>query len=106
MFFAPSFAATQALAANRTRAVAAALLIFVKTMLGMGIGPLLIGAISDRLAPLAGQNSLRYALLATVVFNAWSALHFLLAARAFRADLRVTRSESVSDISSASRNWT
>ena len=73
VFFGPSFAMAQALAAVRMRAVAASVLIFVKTMIGLGIGPLLIGRTSDLLMPSAGQHSLRYALLLAGVFNLWSA---------------------------------
>jgi predicted MFS family arabinose efflux permease len=91
VFFGPSFATTQALAAVRMRAVAASVLIFVKTMIGLGIGPLLVGRASDLLMPVANQHSLRYALLLTGIFNLWSALHFVLGARHLPADLRATR---------------
>ena len=87
VFFGPSFATTQALAPLRMRAVAAAVLIFVKAIVGMGLGPLIIGAISDLLAHGTGQHSLRYALLASAFFTAWSGLHFLRAASTFRSDL-------------------
>jgi MFS family permease len=87
VFFGPSFATTQALAGVRMRAVAAAVLVFVKAIVGMGLGPLLIGAISDLLAQGMGQDSLRYALLAAAFVTVWSGLHFLRAARTFRSDL-------------------
>jgi MFS family permease len=87
MFFGPSFAASQALAEPRTRAVAAAMLILVKTLFGMGLGPLAIGIASDSLAPAAGQHSLRYALLLVAVVNIVSAAHFMRAGKALRADL-------------------
>ncbi len=86
-FFGPSFAATQALAAPRMRAVTASILIFIKTMIGMGIGPFVIGRASDMLAPVYGGHSLRYALLLAAVFNIWSAWHFFLSAKYLRADL-------------------
>jgi MFS family permease len=87
MFFGPSFAASQALAEPRTRAVAAAMLILVKTLFGMGLGPLAIGIASDSLAPAAGQHSLRYALLLVAAVNIVSAAHFMRAGKALRADL-------------------
>src|SRR5690606_35659698 len=86
-FFGPSFAATQALAAPRMRAVTASVLIFIKTMVGMGIGPFLIGGASDLLLPTFGQHSLRYALLLAAIFNLGAALHFFLGARHLHADL-------------------
>jgi MFS family permease len=87
MFFGPSYATAQTLATPRTRAVAAAMLLFSKAIIGMGLGPLLVGTISDLLAPAAGVDSLRYGLLVAPVFNAWSAWHFFHAARRLRADL-------------------
>jgi MFS family permease len=86
-FFGPSFAATQALASPRMRAVTSSILIFIKTMIGMGIGPLLIGSTSDLLSPMLEQHSLRYALLLAVFFNLWSGVHFFLSARYMREDL-------------------
>lgn len=84
VFFGPSYAMAQALAAPRTRAVAASLLLFSKAIIGMGLGPLLVGMISDLLAPTAGVHSLRFGLLVAPVFNAWSAWHFFHAARRLR----------------------
>jgi predicted MFS family arabinose efflux permease len=88
VFFGPSFATTQALATERMRAVAAAVLIFVKTVVGMGLGPLVVGTISDALGEGAGQQSLRYALLTSAVFAVLSCAHFLRSAQTLRADIR------------------
>jgi predicted MFS family arabinose efflux permease len=90
VFFGPSFATTQALAAPQTRATAASIVIFVKAMVGLGLGPLLIGRVSDLLLPVAGRHSLRYALLLLGLFGLWSAVHFMLGARRLRADLDAT----------------
>jgi predicted MFS family arabinose efflux permease len=87
VFFGPSFAATQALAGPRMRAVTSSILIFVKTMLGMGLGPFLIGRASDVLSPTFSQHSLRYALLLAAIFNIWAAWHFFASARHLRKDL-------------------
>lgn len=87
MFFGPSYAAAQALAEPRARAVAAAVLLFSKAIIGMGLGPLLVGVTSDLLAPVAQQHSLRFGLLVAPAFNIWSALHFVHAARHLRTDL-------------------
>ncbi|MDQ2640417.1 MAG: MFS transporter [Pseudomonadota bacterium] len=81
MFFGPSYATAQALASPGSRAVAAALLLFSKAIVGMGLGPLLVGAASDLLAPLAGTHSLRLGMLLVPAFNVWAALHFIRAAR-------------------------
>ena len=58
VFFGPSYAAAQSLAAPGMRAVAASVLLFSKALVGMGLGPLLVGVCSDLLAPAAGTQSL------------------------------------------------
>jgi MFS family permease len=90
VFFGPSFAMTQALATLRVRSVATSLLLFVQTFIGLGLGPLLAGMISDYLAPSAGTDSLRYALVVVGLANVWSAAHYLRGARTLRADLEAT----------------
>jgi len=87
VFFGPSYATAQSLAAPRTRAVAASVLLFAKALIGMGLGPLLVGMTSDWLMPTAGADSLRHALLLVPLFNAWATVHFFLGARHLRRDL-------------------
>jgi predicted MFS family arabinose efflux permease len=88
VFFGPSYATAQSLAAPRTRALAASLVLFSKALIGMGLGPVLVGSASDLLAPVAGAHSLRLGLLLVPAFNIWAAVHFFRAAAHFRADLR------------------
>jgi MFS family permease len=90
VFFAPSFAMTQALAALRMRSVATSVLLFVQTLIGQGVGPSVAGFLSDRLAPSAGSASLGYALVIVGLVNVWSAAHYLWGARTLRADLERT----------------
>jgi MFS family permease len=88
----PAFAMTQSLVPLHTRAVAAAILLFVINMIGLGLGPQAVGIASDALYSRFGEDSLRYALLLSVVpVYAWSAVHFLLAARTLREELAETR---------------
>src|SRR5262249_59561920 len=81
VFFGPSFAMTQALATLRMRSVATSLLLFVQTLIGLGLGPLLTGVISDYLAPSSGTNSLRYALAAFCLAHVLSAGHYFFVVR-------------------------
>jgi MFS family permease len=90
-YYGPGFAMTQALASIRMRAVAASVLLFIQSLIGLGIGPILVGKISDLLADVAGKNSLRYGIVVVVFFNLWSAVHYALATRTLRADLETTR---------------
>ncbi|GGC88105.1 spinster family MFS transporter [Chelatococcus reniformis] len=63
------------------RATAVAILLLMSSLLGLGLGPVAVGVISDRLAPSLGSESLRYALMATTCMPIWAAIHFWLAAR-------------------------
>lgn len=60
---APSFNLLSQLVTQWQRATAFALQTVCTTLLGVGLGPLVTGAISDVLIPYAGDESLRYALV-------------------------------------------
>jgi hypothetical protein len=77
----------QSLAEPATRALAAALLILVGSLIGLGIGPLAVGVLSDALRPAHGAESLRLALLVVVPLLVWSAAHYFAASRTLAADL-------------------
>jgi predicted MFS family arabinose efflux permease len=62
----PVLAVTQGLAKVRMRARAAALVGMTFNLFGAGLGPLVVGVLSDVLAPRFGAESIRYALLAPV----------------------------------------
>jgi len=88
MYLGPTFAMTQSIAKPHMRALASAVLLFIINLVGLGLGPLVLGALSDALAPRLGIESLRYAIvIVAVVGNVWSALHYMLAARTLRHDL-------------------
>jgi hypothetical protein len=65
----------------------------MQTLIGLGLGPLLAGAISDYLRPTMGNDSLRYGLVIVGVINAWAAVHYFWGARTVREDmdLAITR---------------
>ena len=85
----PTFAIAQALVPPQMRAQAAAVLLLILNLVGMGLGPQLVGLLSDLLAPRFGAESIRWALLGTIVAGAsWSIVHYALAARTLREDLR------------------
>lgn len=90
VFFGPSFAMTQSLVTLRMRAVAASILLFVQTLIGLGLGPLFTGMISDALSSELGEQSLRYALVIVGFGNIWSAAHYFIGARSLRQDLKDT----------------
>ena len=89
MYLGPTFAMTQTLVRPHMRATASAILLFIINLIGLGLGPQAVGILSDLLRGEFGVESLRYAMLSVVVvFAAWSVIHYLLAARTLRADLK------------------
>ena len=63
-YVAPALALVQNLTPPRARATAAATLLLMFNIVGLGLGPLFIGTISDFLKPEYGDDSLRWALMA------------------------------------------
>jgi uncharacterized protein YneF (UPF0154 family) len=80
--------AVHSFAGSRERALAISLVLFMTTFVGMGVGPYVIGWLSDAFAPSMGKESLRYALLAISVTMPWAAVHFYLASRRSHIDRR------------------
>jgi len=76
-----AMAAVQSFAEPHRRATAVALVIFLYSVLGLGLGPYIIGLASDLLTPTFGRESLRYGLVAVSLFLPWAAAHYVLAAR-------------------------
>ncbi len=83
----PCYSLAQRLSLLRMRALAAAILLFMQNMIGLGLGPQITGFISDLLAPRFGDESLRYALLASSLAYPWAALHLWLGSRTLTGDL-------------------
>ena len=86
-YLGPTFAMVQGLVEVRMRALAAAVLLFVLNLIGLGLGPQIVGIVSDLLTPMFGIEGLRYALMAVFLGNLWSAFHYYIASRHLRADL-------------------
>jgi predicted MFS family arabinose efflux permease len=81
MVVGPLFAATQTFVSAGMRAVAIATMLFFCNLIGLGLGPLAAGALSDLLRPGFGEESLRYALLALCPGGLWCAWHLWRAAQ-------------------------
>lgn len=84
----PTFAMAQFLAPEGLRAMVSSILLFFANMIGLGLGPLTVGALSDAFASVAGTGSLRFGLLVVLPALAWCALHYLLAGRTLLAEMR------------------
>jgi len=84
----PLFATIQTLVPKRMRATAIALIYLCANLIGMGLGPLVAGTLSDLLQPIAGEESLRYALLALSPGYVWGGWHLLRASKTICGDLQ------------------
>ncbi|MEC7561339.1 MAG: MFS transporter [Pseudomonadota bacterium] len=83
-----TLAMTHGLVGLRMRALASAILFFILNLIGLGLGPWVIGLLSDQLAPTLGQESLRHAMLYLLpAMMTWSVVHFYLASRTLNEDL-------------------
>jgi MFS family permease len=83
----PLLATVQTLVPQQMRATAIALIYLFANLIGMGVGPLAAGAMSDAFRPWAGEESLRYALLALSPGYFWVAWHVWRAGRTVAGDL-------------------
>jgi len=109
-FYAPTFGAVQNMVEPRMRASASAIIIFFQNLVGMGLGPLFVGFMSDAFADrlfegdhasacvgtvaqtveacaTAGSLGIRYAMMSCAVVAFWAAFHYWLASRTLRRDM-------------------
>ena len=68
-YLGPSFALIQHLAPIKLRSVWAALTLLVINLVGLGLGPFLVGRLSDSLRPTYGAESLRWAMLCVALLT-------------------------------------
>jgi MFS family permease len=83
----PVLALLQRLVKPNMRAVSVAAFLLVLHLAGMGGGPLVVGALSDFLQPVAGSDSLRYALLCVIPLNGIAVWLFWRGSRYVKADI-------------------
>jgi len=86
-----SFAMTQTLLPPASRALGAAILLFCINIIGLGLGPFVVGILSDFFSAEHGADGLRYALVIVTLLNIWGSYHYYLAGRSLRADLEAVK---------------
>jgi|SRR5712672_55988 len=91
MIYGPMLAVIQTLMPPRMRAMSIAILTLFANLIGVGLGPLAAGALSDALRPSLGEESLRYALLAASPGYLWVSWHFWKASRTAMSDIAGTQ---------------
>ena len=87
MYVGPLLSLTQGLVPVRMRAVASASLLTVVNIVGLGLGPLLVGMMNDALAGTYGPHAIRYSLLVMAGLGVLATPSFLLCARTLREEL-------------------
>ncbi|MEM7267778.1 MAG: MFS transporter [Pseudomonadota bacterium] len=76
VFWGPTFAYAHAQLPSHQRPMATAIFLFLFNLVGLGLGPTLVGAASDALAAQGFENSLALALVGMHCCGLWGALHY------------------------------
>jgi len=90
IYFGPTYAMAQALAPMKMRARATSIVLFMQTLIGLGLGPYFVGKISDHLAATKGPDSLAWGLVIVGLVNIWAAWHFYRGSKTLTEDLDKT----------------
>ncbi len=83
LYYGPLYSSVQGLVTPQARAMASAVLLFAQNLIGLGLGPLFFGMLSDYFKPVAGEESVRWVLYAAAWLGIVPALFF------WRASLRL-----------------
>jgi MFS family permease len=96
MYLGPSYATMQRLVDIRERALGSAVLLLIVNLIGLGLGPTLVGVVSDLMnnrflaegvaTEVAKAQGLQWALIIMVTINAWSFIHYMIAAKTLVRD--------------------
>lgn len=97
-YLGPTFSMTQGMVGLRMRALAASISLFILNIIGLGLGPQFTGILSDLLRAFTdlGADSLRWALVFSLVFNLLSTGLYLTAGRTLKQDLAAGRAMDAS----------
>jgi MFS family permease len=96
IWYGPAYGLAQTLVLTRMRATLASVMYLLTSLISAGIGPQIVGLLSDWLAPAVGTDSLRYALAIIATLHLWAMVHFIRASRTLKTDLTRAASNSVS----------
>ncbi len=82
----PVLSAVQHLVPAESRATASALFLLINNLIGIGGGIFFLGALSDSLTPIYGEDGLRYSMLYSLVFYVIAAVLMALAAKPLKSE--------------------
>ena len=83
----PAYSMAQGLVPLRMRARSVAILLLILNIIGLGLGPPVVGKIADLLQPYFGPDALRYAMMTTILTGLIGAYCYWRAAATLKADL-------------------
>lgn len=87
LYLGPSIASTHNMVAPHMRAFSSAILFFILNLIGLGLGPLYVGMVSDGLSATMGSDSVRWAMGTTPFFAVVASFCYWKAAQTIREDL-------------------
>ncbi|GGG91399.1 MFS transporter [Glycocaulis albus] len=88
IWYGPIFASAQSLVHPQTRATAAAVLLFIINLIGLGLGPLLVGTFSDIFAQTMGPaEGIRWSMVTFGGVGGIASIAFFLAARTLKDEV-------------------
>ncbi|MCT2558175.1 MFS transporter [Tsuneonella sp. YG55] len=85
LYYGPTYSSAQGLVPLRSRAMAAAVLLFFQNLIGLGFGPLLFGMLSDWIKPSFGEDSVQVVLYTATALGLLPAFFF------WRCSLRLNK---------------
>ena len=89
--FGPVMGSLQSLVIPRMRGVATSSVSFFTNLVGGGVGPLIVGILSDVYMPWSGIRSLGWALATISLLGIWALFHYLRAAKTIISDFAAVR---------------
>lgn len=90
LWYGPVYATAQSIAPANMRATASAILLFIINLVGLGLGPLLVGLLSDVLAIQGGMGKaegVRWALIISAMVGLLAAAFFWMARKTIRTEM-------------------
>jgi MFS transporter, Spinster family, sphingosine-1-phosphate transporter len=87
LYYGPTYSSAQGLVRPEARAVASATMLFAQNLIGLGLGPLFFGILSDSVKPFAGEESVRWVLYGAAWLGLVPAFFFWRASLRLNAEL-------------------
>ncbi|HEX3385720.1 MAG TPA: MFS transporter [Mucilaginibacter sp.] len=89
VYLGPALSVAHSLVPASMRALTSAIFFLVLNFIGLGLGPLIVGIISDLLKPQLGAESLRWALSVTILMSIASTVLFFSTTKKYLIDLKL-----------------